>query len=87
MAEGADYRAAGDAVNINIDVREWPLHPSVCSSVGMHGKTLPQQYSIEKPLGGGRRAYELAIEALRSKPLARFTKARRRCRNSYKSRV
>ena len=63
MAEGADYRAAGDAVNINIDVREWPLHPSVCSSVGMHGKTLPQQYSIEKPLGGSRRAYELAIDS------------------------
>lgn len=39
MEEGADYRAAGDAVNINNDVREWPLHTSVCHSVGLHGKT------------------------------------------------
>lgn len=68
VAEAAGYRAVDDAVLNDNDVREWPLHPSVCPSVGLHGKPLSQQYRIEKPLGGGRRAYELAIEALRSRP-------------------
>lgn len=63
VAEATGNRAAGDAVFNDNDVREWPLRPSVDPSVGLHGKTLSQQYRIEKPLGGSRRAYELGIDS------------------------
>lgn len=47
VAEAAGNRAAGDAVLNDNDVREWPLRPSVDPSVGLHSKTLSQQYRIE----------------------------------------
>ena len=62
MPEASVHTADGDTRH-EYSVNEFHSTLSLSPSVWLYDKTLTQQYRIEKPLGGGRRAYELGIDS------------------------